>query len=90
MYGEAVYRRRTTIGTRRSLSFPPSMTEVGIEPTKSPGSRPDRFTRFAYSANKFRVQESHLSCYGYEPRPGTRPRGMTVAEVGFEPTWYGL
>ena len=57
-----------------------SVTEVGIEPTESRGSRPRRFsclrTRPFVLFEKWRVRESHPAVKAYEAPMGTGPPAM--------------
>jgi hypothetical protein len=50
-----------------------SVTEVGVEPTKSPRSRPDRFACLRTRSVKWRVRGSHPAVQAYEARMSTGP-----------------
>ncbi len=62
------------------------MTEVGVEPTKSPGSRPGRFANLRTRPNDFivpqqdklPVQVSHLAVEAYETSLGAGPPASIV------------
>ena len=62
------------------------MTEVGVEPTKSPGSRPGRFANLRTRPNgieisharKLPVQVSHLAVEAYEASLGAGPPASIV------------
>ena len=43
-----------------------NVVETGVEPAKSLGSRPSRFSGLRTQPNKWRVQESHLAVRAYE------------------------
>jgi len=57
------------------------VTEVGVEPTKSRGSRPRRFANLR--TRSWRVRGSHPACGAYDTPLGTGP--PAVAGPGIEP-----
>ena len=59
------------------------MVETGVEPAKSLGSRPSRFSGLRTQPYKWRVQESHLAVRAYEAQMSTSP--PAVASPGIEP-----
>ena len=71
------------------------MTEVGVEPTHSPGSRPGRFANLrtrpssldVSHAGKWPVQVSHLAVEAYETSLGAGPRRQlfVIADPGNDP-----
>ena len=49
------------------------VVETGVEPAKSLGSRPSRFSGLRTQPYKWRVQESHLAVRAYEAQMSTSP-----------------
>ncbi len=71
----------------RDLPFFLSVTEVGVEPTKSSGSRPDRFASLrTQSYCKWRVRGSHPTGKAYETSLSTGSPALifVVAKGRFE------
>ena len=49
------------------------VVETGVEPAKSLGSRPSRFSGLRTQPYRWRVQESHLAVRAYEAQMSTSP-----------------
>ena len=59
-----------------------SVTEVGVEPTESPGSRPGRFAGVCVlGRSKWPVQVSHLAVGAYEAPLGAGPPASIINQI---------
>ena len=71
-----------------------SVTEVGVEPTESRGSRPRRFsclrTRPLCRFGKWRVRESHPAVKAYEAPKGTGAPASIGSAIGAEKEYCKL
>ena len=60
----------------QNFAFRIRLTEVGVEPTESPGSRPGRFSDLRTRPIQSRVRGSHPASQAYEARLSTGPPAM--------------